>query len=187
MNYIFMSMAAALGALAACAPLPNVAVTRAEPEPLRTRMEGPPAAKPGECWGRDVTPAIFETVTEQILLQPAEIGTDGTVRKPPIYKSETRQAIVRERRDIWFQTPCEADLTPDFIASLQRALAARNLYRGAVNGVLDARTRRAVRAYQAPQGLNSAILSLAAARQMGLVAIARDPDIARPEEKEPDA
>ncbi|MEM8591707.1 MAG: peptidoglycan-binding protein [Pseudomonadota bacterium] len=149
-------------------------VSRAEPEPLRLRMEGPPNSLPGQCWGRDTTPAVYETVTEQILLQPAEISTDGTLRSPPIYKTETRQAIVRERNEIWFETPCDPDLTPDFIASVQRALAARGHYRGNATGVLDSRTRRAIRAYQAPQGLDSAILSLAAARQLGLVAVPRD-------------
>ncbi|WP_330696677.1 peptidoglycan-binding domain-containing protein [Fontisubflavum oceani] len=74
------------------------------------------------------------------------------------------------RRELWFETPCQAEIRdPDFIASLQRALAARDLYRGPANGVMDARTRRAIRAFQEPQGLNSPILSMAAARQLGLV------------------
>lgn len=36
------------------------------------------------------------------------------------------------------------------------------------------RTRAAVRRYQKPQGLDSGILSLAAARKLGLVALERD-------------
>jgi len=168
-KYVLITSLLALGACASIDP-----VSRAEPEPLRLRMEGPPNARPGQCWGSDVTPAIFETVTEQILLQPAEVGSDGAVRSPPVYKTETRQAIVRERREIWFETPCETDLTPDFVSSLQRALAVRGHYRGSVTGTLDPRTRRAIRAYQSPQGLDSAILSLAAARQLGLVAVARN-------------
>ncbi|MEM1234906.1 MAG: peptidoglycan-binding domain-containing protein [Pseudomonadota bacterium] len=149
-------------------------VTRAEPEPLRLRMEGPPGATPGICWGRDTTPAIYETVTEKILLQPAEISADGTIRNAPVYKDESQQRIVRERKDVWFETPCAADLTPQFIASVQRALQVRGFYAGPVTGAFDARTRRAIRDYQSPQGLNSAILSTAAARQLGLVAVARD-------------
>jgi peptidoglycan hydrolase-like protein with peptidoglycan-binding domain len=38
---------------------------------------------------------------------------------------------------------------------------------------MDARTRAAVRAYQKPEGLDSGILSLAAARRLGLVAVER--------------
>lgn len=163
----------ALLGLVACASSLDP-ITRAEPEPLRLRMEGPPGATPGICWGRDTTPAIYETVTEKILLQPAEIAVDGTIRSAPVYKDESQQRIVRERRDVWFQTPCAADLTPQFISSVQRALAARDYYSGPVTGALDARTRRAIRDYQSPQGLDSAILSTAAARQLGLVAIARE-------------
>ena len=157
--------------LIGCEPISPV--TRADPEPVRLRMEGPPNAAPDECWGRVTTPAIIETVTDQIVLQPAEIGTDGSIRQPAIYKTETRQAIVRERQDLWFETLCEAELDPEFVSSLQRALAARGYYRGPVTGLLDGPTRRAIRTYQAEQDLDSAILSRAAARQLGLVAYGR--------------
>lgn len=133
--------------------------------------KAPPGAAPGSCWGKDVTPAVVETVTEQVLMQPAEIRADGTVAAPAIYKTETRQAILRERQVTWFETPCATRLTPEFIASLQRALRARDLYRGPTSGEMSARTRAAVRAYQAPRGLDSGILSLAAARKLGLISV----------------
>ena len=53
----------------------------------------------------------------------------------------------------------------------QRALAARGYYAGPITGVMDRRTQAAIRAYQRPQGLDSAMISLAAARQMGLIAV----------------
>ncbi|MEL6689875.1 MAG: peptidoglycan-binding domain-containing protein [Pseudomonadota bacterium] len=168
MKYIILP---ALLALVAC-EAPISPVSRAEPELLRLRMSGPPGATPDQCWGSITTPAVVETVTEDILLQPAEIGDDGTIRSAPVYKSETRQAIIRERQDVWFETPCEDEMTSEFIASVQRALSVRGLFGGTVTGVMDARTRAAIRAYQEPQGLNSAILSSAAARQLGLVAVA---------------
>jgi hypothetical protein len=143
-----------------------------EPDITQTLQEAPPGALPGTCWGKQVTPAIVETVTEQVMLQPAEIRADGTVTQPAIFKTETRQAILRERKATWFQTPCATEQTPDFIASLQRALKVRNLYRGPITGEMDARTRAAIRAYQKPEGLDSGILSLAAARKLGLVAVA---------------
>lgn len=144
-----------------------------EPALAQTYERAPPGAPPGSCWGKDVTPAIIETVTERILVQPAQVKDDGTVLSEPIYKLETHQAIVRERRELWFQTPCEDQLTPDFLASLQRALQARGFYHGPISGTLDARTRHAVRKYQKPQGLDSSILSLTAARKLGLVAMDR--------------
>jgi hypothetical protein len=147
----------------------------AEPEVVQMLQTAPPGADPGTCWGKDVSPAVIETVTEQIMLQPAEILADGSIAAPAIYKTETRQAIVKERRETWFETPCAADLTPEFNASVQRALKVRGLYRGPVHGQLDGLTRAAIRAYQKPQGLDSGILSLAAARKLGLVAVERDP------------
>ena len=150
-----VSAVAALAACDAAAPLAGLG----EPALVETHERAPPGAPEGSCWGKDVTPAVIETVTERILVQPAEVQQDGTVLAEPIYKLETRQAIVKERRELWFQTPCEDQLTPDFLASLQRALHAR--------------TQRAIRRYQAPQGLNSSILSLSAARKLGLVAMDR--------------
>ena len=161
-------------ALAGCVGSGVPDVTRfTEAAPIQTRTTPPPGSDMSACYGVDATPAVVETVSEQILLHPAELAADGTVLYPAVYKTETRQAIVRERREVWFETPCEADLTPDFIASLQRALQVRGLYGGPVNGELNSRTRAAVRTFQKPQGLDSAILSMAGARQLGLVAYGR--------------
>ncbi|EAQ04211.1 lipoprotein, putative [Pseudooceanicola batsensis HTCC2597] len=160
----------ALVLLAACdlpLPVPGLGA----PEIIRIHSTPPPGSPPGACWGREATPAVIETVTEQILLQPAQVRSDGTVEAPAVYKTETRQRIVKERRELWFRTPCPPELTFDFVASLQRALAARGLYRGQVNGVMDRATRHAVRRYQAPLGLDSGILSLAGARKLGLAVV----------------
>ena len=172
---IFLAGAAAL-LLAGCGRMavPDVAQL-IEPELVRTRGTPPPGADPAACYGQDATPAVIETVTEQVMLQPAQIAADGAVLYPAVYKTETRQAIVRERRELWFETPCSAQMTPEFVASLQRALKVRGTYRGPITGEMSARTRRAIRAYQKPQGLDSAILSSAAAKQLGLVAYVAAP------------
>lgn len=145
-----------------------------EPEVSRAIQDAPPGAAPGSCWGKHVVPAIVQTVTDQVLIQPAEVRVDGSVTAPAIYRTETRQDIVRQRTETWFETPCDAALTPEFIATLQRALAARGHYHGPIDGEMTARTRAAVRAWQAPEGLDSGILSLAAARRLGLVAVPRE-------------
>lgn len=155
--------------------LSGCAATRPlEPDVVQRLDTAPPGAAPGKCWGKDVSPAVVETVTEQIMLQPAEILSDGSIAEPAIYKTETHQRIVKERQETWFETPCPADLTPEFNASLQRALKARGHYAGPAHGQLDARTRAAIRTYQKAQGLDSGILSVAAARQLGLIAVPRD-------------
>ncbi|MGK7652442.1 peptidoglycan-binding domain-containing protein [Roseovarius sp. B08] len=113
-------------------------------------------------------------MTEQILVTPAEVADDGTVTRPASYRTETSQKIVQERRVTRFRVPCRAEMTPEFNASVQRALKARGLYHGPINGEMDRRTRAAIRSFQKPQGFDSDILSVAGARQLGLVAVALD-------------
>lgn len=150
-------------------------ITRAkEPDLLRLNATAPPGAAPGTCWGKTVEPAVIETVNEDVLVQPAQISSTGTVQAPPIYRKEVRQRIVVPRQEHWFQTPCDADMTPEFVATIQRALSVRGLYGGPINGVMDAHTRAAVRKYQTPEGLDSGILSVAAARKLGLWTVERD-------------
>lgn len=160
-------MAACL--LAGC----DTATRTADPVLAVNTRPAPPQVADGTCWDKTVAPAIVETVTEQILQRPAELAADGSVVTPAVYTTVTRQAIVQERREAWFETPCADILTPAFIETLQRALAARGHYRGPVTGEMDARTRTAIRRYQEPLGLKSSTLSLAAARKMGLISVTR--------------
>lgn len=129
----------------------------------------------GLCYGRETTPAIIETVTEQIIVQPAILNSDGSVRSPATFRTVTRQRILRERREVEFEAVCGEDLTPAFVASVQRALAARNAYAGPVNGLRDRRTRAAIEAWQRTNGgPSSPVLSVKAARTLGLVALTED-------------
>jgi hypothetical protein len=140
---------------------------------IPTRASAPPDIAPGSCWAKDTPPAVVETVTEQVVLAPAVIAPDGRVLTPAVTTTQTRRSIARARSDVWFEIPCEEQSDPQFIATLQRALAARNLYGGPISGIYDAPTEAAVRAYQRPRGLDSGVLSLLAARALGLVAAAR--------------
>jgi hypothetical protein len=71
--------------------------------------------------------------------------------------------------DRLFAVPCPGATDAHFWSSLQRALAVRGLYAGPVNGIEDEATGDAIRRFQAPLGLDSAILSLDAARHLGLL------------------
>jgi len=128
----------------------------------------------GRCFGRDITPAVIETVTEQVLERPAVTAPDGTVIEPAVYRRAIRQQIVRDRREVQFETPCPPVFTPAFVASLQRALTARGFYRGPITGTLDTATGRAVQEFQRRDGPDSPLLSIASARSLGLVALDRD-------------
>ena len=128
----------------------------------------PPSGGSGVCWADDVTPAIIETVTEQVLVRPEKRAPDGTVIAAAVFQTAASQRIVQDRRAVWFRTPCPEVLTVDFVATLQRALKARGFYRGEVTGQLDPQTRHAIRQYQEPLGLDSERLSLAAAQRLGI-------------------
>ena len=128
------------------------------PEIVTRTDPGPPSTIPGECWAHDVLPAVIETVTEHAETTPG------------VFTTVTRQKIVHDSRAVWFRAPCPTQETPDFVASLQRALKARGLYDAPLTGVMDGITHHAVRRYQAPLGLDSGKLSLGAARQLGLSA-----------------
>ncbi|RME15683.1 MAG: peptidoglycan-binding protein [Alphaproteobacteria bacterium] len=131
----------------------------------------PPGARPGACYGKDVTPAVIERVTERILVEPPKLGPDGTVIAPAKYEERTSQKVVKGREVIYFETPCPPRWTPEFIASVQRALAARGFYSGPASGRLDTATRAAIRRFQLSRGLNSGILSTENARALGLVEV----------------
>jgi Putative peptidoglycan binding domain len=125
------------------------------------------------CVARDLTPALIQTVTENVLVSPAKIAPDGSTSREAVFEKRTRQKIVQERRMAEFAALCPTELTPEFVASLQRALKARGYYTGPVTGNLDDTTAKAVRRYQAQSGLNSTILSAAAARRLGLLVAPR--------------
>lgn len=69
----------------------------------------------------------------------------------------------------WFAALCAEEMPPDFIVTLQRALAARGAYAGPLTGQLDAPTQAAIAHYQTPRGLPSETLSRRVAQQLGLV------------------
>ncbi|MEM8850125.1 MAG: peptidoglycan-binding domain-containing protein [Pseudomonadota bacterium] len=152
--------------LAACAADPPEAVTR---------LAGPPDPIPGACYARGITPAIIETVTEQVQEGEAVFGPDGNLVEPARFRTVTSTQIVRERQVDWFETPCALrDRDPGFVMQVQRALQARGLYAGEVHGLYDVPTREAVASYQKDSGLESGTLSNAAAKELGLVALGRD-------------
>lgn len=160
---------AALLALGACTELDisNIQDISATEE-LR-----PPDAEPGACYGHEVQPAMFETVTEHVVVREATYDDTGSMLTPAAYRTDTVHRLVRERSNLWFKKPCPADMDEKFIASVQRALQARGLLAGRITGEWDQRTLRAVRKYQQGFGLDSGTLSLDSARKLGLVAVER--------------
>jgi Putative peptidoglycan binding domain len=162
---------AAMG-LVACAPVTIDAPARADLALGQVIQSGdiPPRGPDGQCWDRDIKPAIIETETEQVLVQAEVRDAGGQIVLPAIFSTETRQRMVQDRTQVWFPSPCAADFSPEFVATLQRALKARGFYLLPLTGIYDAGTQSAVRRYQAGRGLDSSKLSLGAARELGIAA-----------------
>lgn len=171
-----LGAAVSLAVLTGCAPLPIVPdVTKLiSPTHITAVDMKPPADMPGVCWGHVPGPQITQIVSDIVVATPAQIGPSGEEIAPAIYREVTRPQTFNEGDGRWFTRTCDANLTPEFVMTLQRALAVRGLYRGEINGMMDQRTLRAVHTYQTPQGLVSAILSQSAAQQLGLIAVELD-------------
>ncbi|SDY83689.1 Putative peptidoglycan binding domain-containing protein [Jannaschia faecimaris] len=154
-----------LGGLSACGP----SVT----EPV-ARMLGPLNAAPGSCHAKGITPAILETVTQQVQEASEVRDAYGSVIEPARFRTSTSTRIVRERGEHWFETPCALRRgDPEFVQQVQRALAARGFYAGEVHGLYDVPTRAAVRAFQDLRGLESGTLSMESAQALGLIELGR--------------
>lgn len=160
--------------LLACAAQTTKAPGRADlaAEAVEWNTVSRPRPKPGECWESDITPAVIETITEQRLVTPEIRDETGAVTEPATYSTTTKQHMVQDRTEIWFRTPCPELQDAEFITTLQRALKARGYYLLPLSGEMDPATTEALRRFQAERGLDSPVLSLAAAQELGLISTA---------------
>jgi len=167
----------AVMALAACQSGAPVAQDRATQDMVQrgASVQTPLAgATEAGCWATDTVPAHHESVMETVVITPALLDARGRELQPAVVAQGAHLAQVRPAEDRLFAVPCPEVMTAEFVAALQRALSVRGHYAGPPTGEMDSATRDAVRAYQRPQGLDSAVLSLAAAQHLGLIALPRN-------------
>ena len=159
-------------ALAACqsGPYVGLAETSKEIEVLRLKEGEAPPQIEGQCWSSDTAPAVIETVTEQVQVRPERRDGAGNVTQAAQFQTRTAQRMVSDRAIVWFAAPCPAEITVGFVASLQRALKARGRFFAPVTGAWDDETLAALQKFQRERGLDSPVISLAAAQELGLVA-----------------
>ena len=164
-----LTAASGIMLLAACAVPQDTTSTTAPPTLPASPTDRPADAPSGTCWGSTITPAVIQTTTERILIAPADISAEGTIRAPARYQNEDRQTIVRPRQTKWHEIVCTDSMTPAFLASLQRALSARGFHQGDITGQLDTPTKDAIALYQTEQNLPGYDLTVEAAQRLGLV------------------
>jgi Putative peptidoglycan binding domain len=111
-------------------------------------------------------PATYENVTVQTLVSPS--GERRSVM-PEQTSTVNRQVLETGERYEWVPVVCES--TPSGVVSItaaQRALAAKGLYRGPIDGVAGSRTTAAIREYQRLNRLpGNGSLTLETARSLG--------------------
>ena len=119
-------------------------------------------------------PAEFETVTTQVVAEPAtsevsevparyrsvevqRLVTPADERRieiPARTKTVTSQVQVAPSRLEWRKVLCETNMTPGIITSLQRALKREGFDPGPIDGVVGRTTMRAVERYQTERELD---------------------------------
>ena len=156
-------------ALAGCQQTASPDVTRVIAPTVITAQDAP-TGTPGQCYGEIASPVETKLVEQTIKVRDATFDADGNELTPAIYRrAQTPVEVAGPTRS--FARLCDDQLTPTFVETLQRALQARGLYLGQITGDLDEATREAIRGYQEAQGLDSDVLSVSAAQQLGLVAV----------------
>lgn len=107
-------------------------------------------------------PAVTRKVTKQVIDQPERVVE---IPVPATFRNVEEQVLVAAGSTVWTQVLCDVNATPDVVRTLQRALEARGLYGGPIDGVIGPLTRDAISAFQKGE---SEVLTLESARKLGL-------------------
>ena len=118
-----------------------------------------------QCYFEKITPAEISTQVKTRLVQPEKRNTAGQLVSPAQYETTRTQTITKTRSVTKIDAVCPQDMTPEFIASLQR----RGLFSSTITGSIDTSTRRAILNFQTVRGVASATVMQANAKELGLV------------------
>ncbi len=95
-------------------------------------------------------PAVYKNITVTKLVQPAQVKR---ITIPEAYSTVTKRQMVSPSKVVWKKVVCQSNMGTSTIASVQKALKAKGLYHGPIDGIYGTLTKQAVRAYQKQNGL----------------------------------
>ena len=95
-------------------------------------------------------PAVYKNITVTKLVQPAEVKR---VTIPEKYSSITKRQMVSPSKVVWKKVVCQSHMGLSTVEGVQRALKAKGLYNGPIDGIYGRLTKEAVKAYQKQNGL----------------------------------
>ena len=93
-----------------------------------------------QCYFEKITPAEISTQVKTRLVQPEKRNTAGQLVSPAEYETTRTLTITKARSITKIDAVYPEDLTPEFIASLQRAFKARGLFSSTITGSMDTST-----------------------------------------------
>ncbi|MEY1556089.1 peptidoglycan-binding protein [Yoonia sp. R2331] len=160
-------------AVAGCAPAPATGPETPVSGSLVIDLGEIETRADGRCFARAAGQTETQIVTELVEVQPAVKDRNGVVITPAIFRNITGPRTVEVGQGAQFETVCPQVYTRDFVATLQRALIVRRAYDGAVTGLMDSDTSAALQAFQKAMGVDSPLLAVAVARDLGIVAVPR--------------
>ncbi len=109
--------------------------------------------------------AKYETITTMREVHPAEIKK---VIEPEQTGTIARRRKVAEGRLAWRQVVCETNLTEATISEIQRALGDAGVDPGSIDGALGPQTVRAMKKFQADNGLAAGQVTIDLLRALGI-------------------
>ena len=124
----------------------------------------------GRCFARQSAPTETEIVTELVEVVPAVKDDNGVVTSPAVFRNVTRPVTREVASGAMFEAVCPQVFTTPFVSTLQRAMIVRRVYSGEVTGTLDGPTRSAIAEFQGAAGIESDVLAMSVARELGLIA-----------------
>ena len=128
----------------------------------------------GRCFALTIGPTQTNIVEELTEVVPVDVGPDGTIRNPAIFRTITRPQTVTTGPGMRFETVCPPIYTVEFVSSLQRALLIRRAYAGPITGQYDEATSVAVQMFQRGSGVDSPLLAADTARHLGILEVPRN-------------
>jgi hypothetical protein len=115
-------------------------------------------------WRVKTIPAVYRTEWTTVSTPARTVQ----VKTKAVYRTETATKVVKAGGLAWERVFCGGQLDPDFMAKVQRALAARGFDPGPADGQPRPETYAALRKFQAANNLGQGQLTIATARALGV-------------------
>lgn len=99
-------------------------------------------------------PAVYKTIERRVLVEPEK---PEYKTMPAQFEKLSKTLVVQPARQEWRRILCETNVTAGVIAQIQKALNAKGLDAGPIDGKLGGKTMNALRKYQSKNSLGGGL------------------------------